>query len=104
MTMVSEVVSKPLSQVLVRLTNQDQIDLALSALAKDFIRLRLKEVAETKQNFEQKYFMPFEAFKQQWHAGLIPNSYSYEVEKDYWEWESAVSNEISLQELRALFS
>jgi hypothetical protein len=104
MTMVSEVVSRPLSQVLVRLTNQDQIDLALSALVKDFIRLRLKEVAEIKQSFEQKYLMPFEEFKRRWHAGLIPNLYSYEVEKDYWEWESAVTNEISLHELRALFS
>jgi hypothetical protein len=104
MTTVSEVVSKPLSQVLVRLTNQDQIDLAISALAKDFIRLRLKEVAEIKQSFELKYFMSFEEFKRQWQAGLIPNAYSYEVEKDYWEWESAVTNETILHELRISFS
>jgi hypothetical protein len=103
MTLVSEVVSKPLSQILLKLTNQKSIDLALAVLVQDHIRLRLKEVGEARRAFEQKYSMTFEEFKEKWQAGLLPDRYAYEVEKDYWEWEGAVTNETSLRELRAAF-
>jgi hypothetical protein len=104
MTLVSEVVSKPLSQVLIKLTNQKSIDLALAVLVQDLIRLRLKEVAEARRAFEQKYSMTFEEFKEKWQAGLLLDRHAYEIEKDYWEWEGAVTNETSLQDLRASFS
>lgn len=103
MTLVSEVVSKPLSHVLVKLTNQNSIDLALTVLVQDLIRLRLKEVAEAKRAFEQKYNMTFDEFKSKWQAGLLPDRHGYEIERDYWEWEGAVTNETSLHELRASF-
>jgi hypothetical protein len=43
--------------------------------------------------------MDFEAFKQAWNEGQIPNKHSYEVEHDYWEWEAAVTEERRLQEM-----
>jgi len=42
--------------------------------------------------------MDFEAFKRAWNEGQIPNKYSYEVERDYWEWEASVTDEKRLRE------
>jgi asparagine synthetase A len=42
--------------------------------------------------------MDFEAFKQAWNEDQIPNKHSYEVERDYWEWEAAVTDERRLRE------
>ena len=51
--------------------------------AKDLIYLKLKEAEELRKQFEERYQMEFETFKQAWNEGQIPNKYSYEVERDY---------------------
>jgi asparagine synthetase A len=43
--------------------------------------------------------MEFQAFKQAWQEGSIENKHSYEVERDYWEWEAAVTDEERLREM-----
>ena len=100
MTVTNETMPKPIYRVLTKLTHQHRPDVALSIAVKDLVRLRLKEVSEERQVYEQKYGVDFETFKTRFLAGLIPNSYSYEVEKDYWEWEGAVTNEAALIEMR----
>ena len=66
---------------------------------KDLMRLKLKETQEQRERFEERYQMDFEAFKQAWNEDQIPNKHSYEVERDYWEWEAAVTDERRLQEM-----
>lgn len=92
-------ISKPLHKVLIGLTGETRLDVALSLAAKDLARLKLKEVAEEIQRFEDRYRMTFEAFRQDWEAGRIAEKHSYEVERDYWEWEAAVTNRTKLQEM-----
>ena len=61
--------------------------------------MKLKEVDEERSTYEQKYGMNFEEFKQKMHADLLPDRYSYEVEKDYWEWEATTTDAAFLREL-----
>lgn len=41
--------------------------------------------------------MDFAAFQQAWQEGRIPDGHSHPVEKDYWEWEAAITDEQQLQ-------
>lgn len=45
--------------------------------------------------------MSFERFRDAWENDKIPNRHAYEVEKDYWEWEAALTDRERLQELAA---
>ncbi|MCX7839557.1 MAG: hypothetical protein N2559_08910 [Anaerolineae bacterium] len=91
--MLQITISKPLHHILARLTGEHRTDVALELATKDLLRLKLKEVEERIRDFESRYGMQFTEFKQAWNADTIPNKYSYEVEHDYWEWETAVEDE-----------
>ena len=54
---------------------------------KDRIR---NENAEIK-NLESKYLSSFEEFKNKFNSGTIPDSYTYSIETDYFEWEGLVN-------------
>ncbi len=49
--------------------------------------------------FEQRYGMDFKTFKQAWDEGRIADKHSYEVERDYWEWEATVTDEERLRQM-----
>jgi hypothetical protein len=72
---------------------------ALHLATKDLVCLKLKETEGQRKRFEERYQMDFEAFKQAWNEGQIPHKHSYEVERDYWEWEAAVTDERRLREM-----
>jgi len=91
--MLDKVISKPIYQVLTNLTQETRIEVALPLAMKDWVRLKLAETRAQKQAFEQRYSMDFPAFKQAWQEGRIENKHSYKVERDYWEWEAAVTDE-----------
>jgi len=96
---VETTISKPLYKVLTDLTGEARLDIALHLATKDLVRLRLREVAEEIQRFEERYQRTFDAFQQAWEANRIAEKHSYEVERDYWEWEAAVMNRTRLQEI-----
>lgn len=66
---------------------------------RDLIHLKLKEAERQRLEFEERYGMDFEAFKQAWNKGHIADMDTYEVERDYWEWEAAVTDEKRLREM-----
>lgn len=74
------------------------MEVALPLAVKELVRLKLKEAREQREAFERQYGMDFQAFEQAWDEGRIADKHSYEVERDYWEWEAAVSDEDRLQE------
>jgi hypothetical protein len=96
--MIEATISKPIHKILTDLTGEIRFDVALHLATKDLVRLKLKEVGEQRKRFEERYQMDFEAFKQAWNEDQIPNKHSYEVERDYWEWEAAVTDERRLRE------
>jgi hypothetical protein len=75
------------------------VPIALPIAIKDWVRLKLKEVREQREAFEQRYGMDFDGFKEAWRDGRIANKHSYEVERDYREWEAAVTDEERLQDM-----
>ena len=99
MTTETLVIPKPAYNILRRLTGESRPDVALSLALKDLIRLRLEAAQAKTAAFEQKYKIKFDAFEKEWKAGRITDAHSYPVEKDYWEWESAVSDTVVLEEL-----
>jgi hypothetical protein len=97
--MIETNISKPLHRILSDLTGEERFDIALHLATKDLVRLKLKETEEEIVNFENRYKMAFEKFKKAWEKGQIPKKYSYEVEKDYWEWEAAISDQKRLRQM-----
>jgi hypothetical protein len=97
--MLEAVISKPIYRVLADLTQESRLEVALSLAVKDLVRLKLKETKERREAFEQRYQMDFEAFKQAWKEGSIVDKHSFEVERDYWEWEATVTDQERLQQM-----
>jgi len=97
--MYSNVISKPIYRVLSDLTQESRVEVALSLAIKDWVRLKLKEAREQQDLYKQRYGMEFPAFKQAWQEGRISDKFSFEVERDYWEWEAATTDEERLQEM-----
>ena len=97
--MVETTISKPTHKILMDLTGEARFDVALHLATKDLVRLKLKEAEERRKRFEDRYQMDFEAFKRAWNEGRIANKHSYEVERDYWEWEAAMTDEKRLREM-----
>lgn len=93
------VIPKRTHKVLSRLTRQSRADVALSLAIKELVRLRIKEVMEKIAGFEQKYGMIFSEFETACDDGRIQNPYSYEVEKDDFEWEAAISDLAILEDI-----
>ena len=100
MTMVYDVaIPKPIFNVVTKLTHQSEVEVALTLAIKDWIRLKMERLAVERQVFEKKWGMDYAEFKRRWLDGLIPDAYSYAVEKDYFDWEAVVTNEEYLQEM-----
>jgi len=97
--MLEAVISKPIYRILADLTQESRLEVALPIAVKDLVRLKLKETEERKAAFEQRHGMDFEAFKQAWDEGRIADKHSYEIERDYWEWEATVTDEERLRQM-----
>jgi len=92
-------ISKPLYKILSELTQESRVEVALPLAIKDLVRLKLKETREQQEAFTQRYGMDFPSFKRAWHEGRIEQEHSYEVERDYWEWEATVTDEERLLQM-----
>lgn len=100
-TMIESMALKPLHRVLSQLTGEDRFDVALHLATKELAQLRLQESHRQIKSFEDRYGMNFDQFQRAWESGAIPAPRSYEVEKDYWEWEAALTDRERLNEILA---
>jgi hypothetical protein len=91
----------PIYRILSDLTQESRVEVALPLAIKDWVRLKLKEAREQQEFYQERYGMQFPDFQQAWQGGRISNRHSYEVERDYWEWEAATTDEERLQEMLA---
>jgi hypothetical protein len=66
---------------------------------KDLVRLKLKETSERREAFEKRYGMDFASFEKAWQEGRVAHKHSYQVERDYWEWEACVTDEERLRQM-----
>lgn len=100
-TMIESMALKPLHRVLSQLTGEDRFEVALHLATKELAQLRLQESYRLIKSFENRYGMAFDQFQQAWESGEFPAPRSYEVEKDYWEWEAALTDRDRLKEILA---
>jgi len=77
-------------EALRQLTHESRIDLALPIALRDLLKLKMQDLDEQIAAFEKKYDMSYAEFEQACLDGRIEDPYSYEVEKDDWEWEAFI--------------
>jgi hypothetical protein len=99
--MVTETVVLPKGtyNILRRLTGQSRPEVALSLAIKELVRLSLKETKAQVSVFESKYGMAFPEFEKACDDGRIDDPFSYEVEKDDFDWEAALTDLAVLEEI-----
>jgi len=96
--MLESAISPSLLKLLFELTGSMDVNSAIRELFKDAVEHRLEKINKEIENFEKKYGMKFSDFKEAWEKDAILNKYSYEIEKDFWEWEGLISRKRKLEE------
>lgn len=100
--MESEVVLPPrLAESLMEITKEPQPDTALITLIHEFIKLKLESIEEKINKLKEKWNMSFKEFEKACKENkLKKDPYSYEVEKDYIEWEALITLKEYYENLR----
>jgi hypothetical protein len=87
-------------RALIELTGQPQIDVALLMTLRDAVEHRLERIESALRDYEQKHGMTFQQFEAQARTGEMSDRFSYEKEKDYFEWDSLVTRKRKLEEIQ----
>ena len=82
--------SPRLGEFLIKATQSNDLDTALVQVLREYLLLKLKELKKELEGFEAKWDMSFDEFKERCRKREIDKDvFSYEVEKDFWNWERA---------------
>jgi hypothetical protein len=92
-------ISKTVLRALTTLTGEPRFDVALHLALKDSIDHRLDKINKAIHDLEQKYGMSFEQFMMQGEAGTLPDQFSFEVERDYLEWDGLMSRKHKIEKI-----
>ncbi len=83
-------VSPRIGALLSRVAETPDIEGALWKVLSEYIDLKSAQLSQQIIAFESKWSMPFAEFSVRIKEGRLgKDAYSYEVEKDFWEWEKA---------------
>ncbi len=82
--------SSPVYEILQQTAGGSDINAALSKILKDFFQLKIQALREKISAYEKKYGMSFGDFEEACRNGTIKDPFSYEVEKDDWDWEASI--------------
>lgn len=94
--------SAKVGELLIKATQAPDIDIALRKILSEYLDLKLKELQGQLKELKDKWGMSFEEFKAQCQRKEIGKDiYSYEVEKDFWEWERIETLKKHYEELKA---
>jgi predicted DNA-binding protein YlxM (UPF0122 family) len=97
-------VSVNISKVLMDLTGEPRTEIAIFEILKDAVEHRIEKIETELKRFEERYNMTFEEFKKKFSKDEIPESYSYDVEIDFLEWEGFISRISKYKSLLAALS
>ena len=92
-------IPKSTLRALTALTGQVELPSAILMTLSDAVKYRLTKVTEDIEVYEKKYKMDFEAFKERGNRGDLEDSLSYQVEQDYFDWDSLIARQKKLQEI-----
>jgi len=81
-------ISPKLGEFLIKTTKAKDIDNAFQRVFTEYLELTLKDLQETIEKFQSKWELGFEEFKEKMKSGRLKKDvYSFDVEKDLWQWE-----------------
>ena len=89
---------KETMRALTELTGEARSDAALTLMIRDYVRYKLAEIDAALRRFEEKYGMPFDAYRRIWETEDREEHYTYEAEQDYLEWEALITRRKRLVE------
>jgi hypothetical protein len=94
--------SPQLGALLIKVTETPDIETALWKVLLEYLEFKSRALKEQITALEQKWGMSFDDFSQRCaEESLGKDVYSYEVERDFWEWERAVTLRRHYEALRA---
>ena len=89
----------PAYEIMHQETGETALDVGLPILIRKMFRYK-KEILKMRiASYEEKYGMTLKEFEKACKDGRIADPYSYEVENDGWEWDSAVTELKDTEEL-----
>ena len=95
------VMTPKLGEVLIKATHSKDIDDALNKIFSEYLELKLKTLLETIDGFQKKWGMSFEEFKRHFKEGTLKeDAYSFDTEKDFWQWEEAETLKEHYEEIK----
>lgn len=75
---------------LLKATQARDIDEALSKMYAEYLALKTKDLQQKVRQFEEKWGMSFQEFKQALQEDTLPkDAHDFDTERDFWEWEEA---------------
>jgi hypothetical protein len=81
-----------LGAFLTELTENADLETALRRVLADYVQLKLEALTAQILHFEDKWGMSFEMFANRCSSGTLgQDAYAYDVERDYWAWEEAIT-------------
>ncbi len=80
-----------IGEILIKTTKSNDLDEALYKILEDYLHLKIKNLEEIIFNFQKKWGMDFDEYKSRIAQKTLKEDYSFECEKDFWEWEEAVT-------------
>lgn len=82
--------SPDVSEHLLKATGSRDLDEAFETVLTEYLSLKIEKLEQTTSRLEEKWGMSFSTFKRRLAENDLPeDSYSQEVEDDFWEWEEA---------------
>ncbi len=95
-------ISPKLGEFLIRATQTPDLETALRQVLREYLDLKLKELNKELEKFEIKWNMSFNEFKEKCEERKIDKDvFSYEVEKDFWNWEKVETLKKYHEELKS---
>lgn len=81
-------VSPQIGEFLINVTQLPDIEAALKKVLTEFLDLKISNLEGKVKEYESKWKMTFKEFENACkNKKLEADIYSYDVEKDFWEWE-----------------
>ena len=83
-------ISPKLGEFLIKVTRSKDIDDAFHRVFSDYLALKIASLAETSERFKKKWGMDFNEFQKDFKdEALKKDTYAFDTERDFWEWEEA---------------
>lgn len=81
-------ISPRVGALLTQVTETPDLETALWRVLSDYLDMKISSLKERRKELEKKWGIMFKEFSEGFEAGTLnQDSYGYEVESDYWEWE-----------------